>query len=315
MGALSVPYFLAVFAVTAVAGLLTSWVDRKVTARVQARVGPPWYQPFADFVKLLGKETLVPEGSRQKGFLVAPLLALVGVSLGAAALVSGGILDNKGFVGDIVVVLYLLTIPSAALILGAAATGNPMASVGASREMKLLLGYELPFLIVVLTSVYKAQSSFNINHVVEYQAQNGMFIWSISGIIGFIIAILCIQGKLGLVPFDAPEAEQELMGGVLTEYSGVPLALFKLSKAMMLSVLALFLAVIFLGGMRFTPKEIPWSIIKYVVVVVLVVLIRNTNPRLRIDQVMKLFWGPLTVLALIGLLLAWLGRTFHLGLL
>jgi NADH-quinone oxidoreductase subunit H len=304
MGVFSVTYFLAVFAVTAIVGLVTSWVDRKVTARVQARVGPPWFQPFADFVKLLGKETLVPEGSRQKGFLVAPLLALAGVSLGAAALVSGGILDDRGFVGDIVVVLYLLTIPSAALILGASATGNPMAAVGASREMKLLLGYELPFLIVVLTSVYKAQAGFKIDQVVAYQAANGAFIWSISGIIGFIVAILCIQGKLGLVPFDAPEAEQELMGGVLTEYSGVPLALFKLSKAMMLSVLTVFLAVIFFGGMRFTGFDIVWSIVKYLIPVVLVVLIRNTNPRLRIDQIMKLFWGPLTVLALVGLLLA-----------
>ncbi len=304
MSAFGVPYFLAVFAVTAVVGLVTSWVDRKVTARVQARVGPPWFQPFADFVKLLGKETLVPEGSRQKGFLVAPLLALVGVSLGAAALVSGGVLGKEGFIGDIVVVLYLLTIPSAALILGAASTGNPMASVGASREMKLILAYELPFLIVVLTAVYKAQAGFMIDKIVDYQAQNGAFIWSISGVIGFIVAILCIQGKLGLVPFDAPEAEQELMGGVLTEYSGVPLALFKLSKAMMLSVLTVFLAVIFFGGMQFKGIDILWSILKYLVPVVLVVLIRNTNPRLRIDQIMKLFWGPLTVLALIALLLA-----------
>lgn len=303
-GVLSVPYFLAVFGMTAVVGLLTSWVDRKVTARVQARVGPPWYQPFADFAKLLGKETLVPEGSRQKGFLVAPLVGLVGVALGAAVLVSGGVLRRSGFVGDIVVFLYLMTIPSAALILGAASTGNPMASVGASREMKLVLGYELPFLIVVLTVVYKAHSSFKIDDIVAYQGQNGMFIGSISGIIGFIIAVLCIQGKLGLVPFDAPEADQELMGGVLTEYSGAPLAIFKLTKAMMLSVLAVFFAVLFFGGMRFVGIGILWSIIKYLVVIVLVVLIRNTNPRLRIDQIMKLFWGPLTALALVGLLLA-----------
>jgi NADH-quinone oxidoreductase subunit H len=292
---------------TAVVGLLTSWVDRKVTARVQARVGPPWYQPFADFAKLLGKETLVPEGSRQKGFLVAPLVGLVGVALGAAVLVSGGVLRRSGFVGDIVVFLYLMTIPSAALILGAASTGNPMASVGASREMKLVLGYELPFLIVVLTVVYKAHSSFKIDDIVAYQGQNGMFIGSISGIIGFIIAVLCIQGKLGLVPFDAPEADQELMGGVLTEYSGAPLAIFKLTKAMMLSVLAVFFAVLFFGGMRFVGIGILWSIIKYLVVIVLVVLIRNTNPRLRIDQIMKLFWGPLTALALVGLLLARFG--------
>ena len=307
MGALNIPYFLAVFVGTAVVGLVTSWVDRKVTARVHARVGPPWYQPFADFLKLLLKETLVPEGSRPKGFLVAPLLGLVGVALGAAALVSAGMLDGEGFVGDIVVFMYLLTMPSAALILGAASTGNPMASVGASREMKLVLSYELPLLIVVLTCVYKAGASFKIGEVVAYQAANGAFIGSVSGVIGFIVAILCVQGKLGLVPFDAPEAEQELMGGVLTEYSGVPLALFKLTKAMMLSVMAVFLAVIFFGGMRFTGIEILWSIIKYLIPIVLVVLIRNTNPRLRIDQIMKLFWGPLTVLALIGLLLARFG--------
>jgi len=174
--------------------------------------------------------------------------------------------------------------------------------------MKLVLSYELPLLIVVLTCVYKAGASFRIGEVVAYQVANGAFIGSVSGVIGFIVAILCVQGKLGLVPFDAPEAEQELMGGVLTEYSGVPLAVFKLTKAMMLSVMAVFLAVIFFGGMRFTGVgDIVLSIVKYLVPIVLVVLIRNTNPRLRIDQIMKLFWGPLTVLALIALLLARFG--------
>jgi NADH-quinone oxidoreductase subunit H len=134
-------YFLVIpgFLFTAVVGLLASWIDRKVTARVQWRVGPPWYQPFVDIVKLLGKETILPTTASKKTFLMAPILGLVSITLVSTLIWIMDVNPTTGFVGDIIVILYLLAIPSIGVILGGFASGNPIASIGASREMKLLV--------------------------------------------------------------------------------------------------------------------------------------------------------------------------------
>jgi len=137
--------------------------------------------------------------------------------------------------------------------------------------------------------------------------QGGWNLWSISGIIGFIVLLLCTQAKLGLVPFDIPEADQELMGGIITEYSGPPLAVIRMTKTMLLAVMPFFMVTLLMGGIHLGGISIVWSLLKYIVIVVLIVLIRNTNPRLRIDQALKLFWGPVTILAVIGLILSFWG--------
>ena len=138
------------FLFSAVIGLIAGWIDRKVTARIQWRVGPPWYQNFVDFLKLLGKETILPRDNKIT-FLLAPLVGLISVSLVATIL--GKVLINplESFLGDLIVVLYLLIIPAIAIILGASSSGNPLASTGVSREMKLVLAYELPFILAVVT--------------------------------------------------------------------------------------------------------------------------------------------------------------------
>ena len=302
---------LVLFVTTAFAvlvlGLVTSWVDRKVTARVQARVGPPWFQPVADIMKLMGKETLAPEGSGRTVFLLAPLFGLAGAAVTAALLGHVIIRPDEGFVGDIIVFVYLLIIPAIALIIGASASGNPIAIVGASREMKLVLAYELPALIVIAMIIYKSGFDFQFSSILASQAQSGWHLWSLSGIIGFIVLLLTTQAKLGLVPFDMPEAEQEIMGGIITEYSGPPLAVIKMTKMMIFVIMPLFMVTLLMGGIKLSGISILWSILKYVVIIVLIVLIRNTNPRIRIDQAVKFFWGIMSVLALIGLILAFAG--------
>ncbi|RKY24472.1 MAG: hypothetical protein DRP79_07740, partial [Planctomycetota bacterium] len=186
---------------TAVVGMLATWVDRKVSARVQYRVGPPWYQPFMDFLKLLGKETILPRGASRAAFLAAPLIGLAGVTLVSTILWVAN-LYGKGFLGDLIVVLYLLALPPLAVIMGGAASGSPLASLGASREMKLMLGYELPFILAVVVAILKSGNSIAITGIINSQAQNGAFLVSISGFIAFIVAILCMQAKLAVVPFD-----------------------------------------------------------------------------------------------------------------
>ena len=295
------------FLFTALIGLISTWVDRKVTARVQWRVGPPWYQPFADIAKLLGKELTIPEGSSRIMFIASPLLGLAAVTLVSTMLWVLNINTYGGFVGDLIVVVYLLTLPSLSVILGGSASRNPYSALGASREMKLILAYELPFIIAVLTVVAHA-GSLLIGNIVTHQAAHGMIVSSPSGIIALIVSILVVQAKLGFVPFDVAEAEQEIMGGALLEYSGALLAIYRLTKAMLLFVLPVFLITLFLGGISFmTLPGIVYFIIKYVIILTVIILIKNTNPRIRVDQAIRFFWGPVTVLAMIGLVLAMLG--------
>jgi len=305
-GIKSLVIFVGVSVGILVLGLITSWVDRKVTARVQARVGPPWFQPVADIVKLMGKETLVPDVPGRTLFLLAPLFGLAGMALAASILGWVLIRPEEGFVGDVVVLIYLMVVPAIALIIGASASGNPIAVVGASREMKQMLAYELPYLIVVATVVYRSGFDFRLGTIIGSQA-DGWHLWSVSGILGFVVLLLSAQAKLGLVPFDIPEADQELMGGIITEYSGPPLAVIKMTKMMLLAVMPLFIIALLMGGIRPDGAGIVWAVLKYLVIVVLMVLIRNINPRVRIDQALRFFWGPLTVLALLGLVSAVMG--------
>ena len=294
------------FLFSAVVGLLSTWVDRKVTARVQYRQGPPWFQPFADILKLLGKEVFVPEGASQFVFLSIPLIGLASVILVSTMLWVFNADRNAGFIGDLILVLYLLTVPSLALIIGGSASRNPMGALGVSREMKLVLGYELPFLIAVFVVVAKT-GSIIFGNIINYQTMHGPLIYSLSGLIAFVAVLLAVQAKLGYAPFDIAEAEQEIMAGPLVEYSGAPLAVFRLTKAILFFVLPVFMITLFLGGIELSVLGIVWFILKYVVILALLIVLKNTNPRLRIDQAVKVFWGPVTALAALAFIFALIG--------
>ncbi len=292
------------FLLTVIIGLLASWIDRKVTARVQYRVGPPLLQPLIDFVKLLGKETLIPRGASKAVFLMAPVMGLSGAMLASTVLWLNNINPLSGFVGDIIVVLYLLTIPSISIMMGGFASRNPYASIGASREMKLILAYELPFLLAVLVPVIKSGFALRLGEILAYQSQFGVVAGSLSGSLALVVAIMCMQAKLALVPFDIPEAETEIVSGPLIEYSGPALAIYKLMKNMLLFVLPFFLMIIFMGGARFDGIHLLNAVLKYAGLVALITVIRNTNPRVRIDQAVRFFWGPMTIIALAAVFLA-----------
>lgn len=302
---------------TAIVGLLSKWIDRVVTARVQWRKGPPPLQPLYDILKLFGKETLISEGVSGRGFLLAPLFGLAGV-IAASCIIWSVILDpTRTFVGDLIVVVYLLTIPSLSFIVGGSTSGSVQGGVGASREMKLLLSYELPFvlaLVTVLVGVARARgtpggewgATFSLGAITQYQAEAGAminifrspFLMHLACLVGLAVAVLCAQAKLGAVPFDMAEAETELMGGIFVEYSGPPLAVIFLTRAMLLATLPLLMALVFVG------RHAVWTPVAYVVLLVLYVLIRNTNPRVRIDQAMRFFWYGLAPVGVVCLLLA-----------
>jgi len=296
------------FLLTAIIGLLASWIDRKVTAKVQYRVGPPLLQPLIDIVKLLGKETLIPAGSSKITFLMAPVIGLASVILVSTLLWINNIYPAKSFLGDLIVVLYLLVIPSISIIIGGFASRNPLASLGSSREMKLILSYELPFILAILVAVIKSGFTFRLGEILTFQAQNGAFVTSWSGTLALIVAIICMQAKLALVPFDIPEAETEIVGGPLIEYSGSGLAIYRLMKNMLMFTVPFFLIIVFIGGLRLDGIHLLYGVLKYIGLVALMTVIRNTNPRVRIDQAVKFFWGPVTIIAIIAIILALLGR-------
>ncbi len=287
------------FAFCCIAGGLLSWFDRKVTAWVQFRKGPPLLQPFYDVGKLMGKETLLPKYGERYTFLLSPVLALGAAVASGTLILVPAFAFHTGFTGDIIVAFYLIALPSVFYMLGAAASANPLGMLGASREMKLILGYELSFLLIVATVIYKSGMSITISGILDYQASHGPMIGSLSGIILFLAALLCVQAKLGLAPFDVSEAETEITHGIFIEYSGMAYSLIRLTRYMMLFILPCFLVILFLGGFRWEGYGILWSILKIIVAVLLITLIRNTNPRVRIDQAMRFFfvWINLAVIA------------------
>ena len=242
-------WFVGAGAGTLLLGLILKWVDRKVTARVQWRVGPPWYQPMVDILKLMGKETLMPVTAQGTGFLLAPVIALAATAVVATILWRSLWDPSAPFLGDLIVVIYLLVVPALMTMLGASASGNPHAAVGASREMKLLLSYELPMFLAILVAIARCGWTFQLGGLMTAQAEATPVVFSISGALAMLVAILCMQAKLGQVPFDVAEAECEIMSGVYVEYSGPALANWLMTRAMLLAIMPLLLVEVFWGGL------------------------------------------------------------------
>ncbi len=291
---------------TAVLGLLVGWVDRKVSARFQYRVGPPLFQNFNDFFKLLGKETMAVKEGVHWLFVSAPLMAFGMLTL-VAAMVGTALFYGMGYGGDIIVVMYLLMMYSVMIILGGASTGNVYSSLGGGREIKLLLADELAFILICLVPIIKSGYKLRLDEILAAQTNGGAFIGSVSGVVAFIIGLLCIQAKMTLPPFHIPEAETEIVEGPLMEYSGPLLAFWKLNHFMMYVVFPFLLILLFFGGFRLDGLGILWAVLKYLLIVVLMIIIKNTNPRVRIDAALRFFWKVAAPLAFIAVILAVLG--------
>ena len=291
---------------TGTLGLVVGWVDRKVSARFQFRVGPPFLQNFNDFFKLLGKETILVKDGIHSLFVAAPFIAFAMLTL-VSAMVGVALFFHTGFGADILVIMYLLMIYSIMVILGGTSTGNVYSSLGAGREIKLLLADELVFILVCLIPIVKSGYALNLEDILAYQAAEGSFIGSVSGVIAFIMGILCIQAKMTLPPFHIPEAETELVEGPLMEYSGPPLAFWKLNHMMMYVTFPFLLILLFLGGFNFSGMGILWSVLNYLLIIVVMIIIKNTNPRVRIDTALNFFWKYATPISFAALILAVLG--------
>ncbi|MDP8314077.1 MAG: NADH-quinone oxidoreductase subunit H [Candidatus Celaenobacter antarcticus] len=295
------------FLFASVFGLIVGWIERKVSARVQFRVGPPFFQNFYDVFKLWGKEIILIRSTPYFIFVIAPIIAFATVVM-TSTIVGVAFFYRVGIGGDLIFIVYLMVIYSVALILGASSTGNVYCSIGAGREMKMLIADELAFILVIFVPIIRAGYKIDLTQILAYQSDNGMIVGTASGIIAFIVGILCLQAKMGMVPFDIAEAETEIVGGPLMEYSGPLLAFWKLAHYMMYVFLPMLLVILFCGGMSFASfGTIMAGIGKYLLIVVLMILIRNTNPRVRIDSAINFFWKWASPLALIAVILAIIG--------
>lgn len=297
------------------AGMLLCGIDRKLVAKMQKRVGPPVLQPFYDFFKLCGKETIVPAAAERITFMLAPLVGLAALVVIQLFIPVFGFTAFSGM-ADIIVILYLLLIPALAIILGGAASGSPYAGVGLSREMVTIISCELP-LVLVLLAVAKTVGDemgtglcFSLSSIAQYQALNGSLITKISMVPAAVALLLIIPGETGNHPFDAAEAETEICEGMLAEYSGAPLGVFKLSHAVkMLTLTSLFVA-LFLGGLGtgILPLDVLLMfLLCAVITAVAISFVHAVTARLRIEQIFKYYWTVVSALALISLVLAWYG--------
>lgn len=271
-------------------GMLYEWADRKLVARFQNRVGPRWFQPMADVVKLLAKEQITPGVKNPILFVGLPIVAISGALTAALYVPLLGIEPAYSFPGDLIVTIYLLSLLTMCIGLAGWNTGGRFALVGATRALTQLFAYEAPFMLALLGPALAA-GSWQINTINDYA---GSHWFVISQPVGFVIALIGLMGKLELPPFDAPEAETEIVAGALTEYSGRGLALFKIGKSVELIVGITLVSAFYLGGLH---GILPF-LVKTLGVLFLMALLQSLLTRLRIDQTVGLWWRFGTILVL-----------------
>jgi len=304
-----------------VVGLFYKGIDRKLAARMQARVGPPIRQPFIDFFKLMLKENIVPENAVPWIFNGVPIMTLVSAISILFYLPISNIPPLLSGYGDIILIVYLLTLPAVGMVVGGFVSGSPYASVGAQREMVMMMSYELPLVTTVIALGWKLNQVYPQLNVFSLAVINSHPIWELVGPLGFVGVLLLLitlaivtPAELSKIPFDAPEAETELAGGLLVEYSGRNLAIFSLADAVKTIVMISLTVVLFfpynlsplfaLSGVFALIIDLLFFLVKlFLVMFIEVILIRIAAARLKIDQVSYAYWVPLSLIGLLGLAL------------
>ncbi|MDD1717626.1 MAG: NADH-quinone oxidoreductase subunit H [Methanoregulaceae archaeon] len=285
--------------------LFFEFLDRKIAARMQNRVGPPLLQPLADFVKMLGKEVIDPQGVDRRAFDTAPILALAAVM---TAFLYVPVLAGSplAFQGDLVLVLYLLTVPTIVIFLMGWLSRNIFSAVGGVRAVTQMFIYEVPFFLALLMPALMA-GSWSISDIVSWQQNNLWF--ALFQPIGFVIALIGLQAKLERTPFDIPEAETEIIAGPWTELTGKRLAVMHLAMDASLVVGSALVAALFLGG-----PAVPWQIapqwlsllvgfilfvVKTLAILLVLSSIKVATGRIRIDQLNDIGWKYLATAAIL----------------
>jgi NADH-quinone oxidoreductase subunit H len=321
------------------------WAERKVSAFIQDRVGPNrvgWaglIQPIADGVKLLLKENFVPAGVNKFFFSIAPSLAMVPSILVLAVLPFGSSLFGVPMViADLQIgILWVFAVSSLGvygIVLAGWASNSKYPFLGGIRSSSQMISYELSLGLSVIP-VFMITGTLNLGEIVQYQVDNGWMVfpfWFQNGagmfgldlgktllwipmVISFVVFMIAMFAETNRVPFDLPEAEQELVGGYHTEYSSMRFALFFLGEYAAMIAGAGVIVTLFLGGwsLPFIPDGAEgwfWGLVnigtffaKVAAIIFFFLWVRWTLPRFRFDQLMKLGWYVFFEVALINIFL------------
>ncbi|MBN3033177.1 MAG: NADH-quinone oxidoreductase subunit H [Candidatus Saganbacteria bacterium] len=302
------PGFLFLSAVS----LFAEFFDRRIYARLQNRKGPPWFQPLADFIKLAAKEDIVPREADLAMFNLAPIFALTAVVTAFFYIPLWGTRALCSFQGDLIVVLYLLTIPTLTFFLGGWYSRSLFSALGAVRSITQLFAYEIPLFISLLAPALLADTWSLSGIAAYYQAHP--FYW-LFNLVGFGVALVALLGKLERVPFDIPEAETEIVAGSFTEYGGKMLAYFRLAIDSEAVVGASLLAAVYLPfGLGLNPLlGFVLYLIKVFFIIGLIALLRTVFARLRIDQMIVFCWQYVAPIAFLQILFNLVLKGFVLG--
>ncbi|HBU70045.1 MAG TPA: NADH-quinone oxidoreductase subunit H [Elusimicrobia bacterium] len=292
--------------------MFAQWLDRKLYARMQNRVGPRFIQPLADIVKLFSKETIIPKSVDPVLFRILPYFAFAAV---ATSFLFLPIMDSPitSIDGDLVIVAYLLTIPTLVLSLSGWVSATPYSIIGGIRCLSQLFSYEVPYFLSLLTPALML-GTWNINEISK--GLPGMIvahpIYILPVAVAFMVGIIALQGKLERKPFDIADAETEIVAGPFTEYSGRLFGIFRLSLDMEMIVGVSLLVAVFLGGVY--PFSGALAIVSYLVKTIFVLFIlayiKTAVARIKINQMIDFGWMVLAPLSLLGILLVVL---LHMG--
>lgn len=307
----------------AVLGLLLVWMERKVAAHMQIRLGPNrvgpmgLFQTSADTLKLILKEGLTPDGADKLLFNLAPFVVMVVAMLSLAPIAFA----NKFQIWDINIGVFYVSAVSSLSVIGILMAGwasnNKYSLLGAMRSGAQIVSYELSAGLSLLTVVVLC-GSLQIGEIVASQ-QNGWWIFKghLPALISFVIFLIAATAETNRAPFDLAEAESELTAGFHTEYSGMKFALFFLAEYINIFIVCAVGATLFLGGwmpfhiggwagfnhiMDYIPSSV-WFFGKVFFLIFLIMWFRWTFPRLRVDQLLNLEWKYLLPICLFNLLL------------
>ncbi|HEX9015016.1 MAG TPA: NADH-quinone oxidoreductase subunit NuoH [Chloroflexota bacterium] len=289
--------------------------ERKILARIQFRSGPNrvgpkgLLYPLGDAVKMIFKEDSVPAGADKFVFWLAPGLSVMAAMMSFAVIPVGPDVNLFGLpvemhLADVsVAVLYLMAVSSLGvygIVLGGWSSNSKYSLLGSIRSSAQMISYELGMGLAILSLVLHV-GSLRLTDIVNYQINVG---WPLLVLqpIAFLVYIICAVAENNRAPFDLPEAEQELVAGYFTEYTGMKFAMFYLAEYVNIIIVSSVTTTLFLGGYHGPYMDGPWWFVaKVVALMFCIIWVRGTLPRMRYDKLMKLGWQFMIPVGLINL--------------